>query len=460
MMTHFARKRSLSGQRVLVVGLGESGYATARWCIHHQAQVRVIDTRPHPPYHQSLREKYPDTPIHCGPFRPQDLLWSDTIVLSPGVAPHTLPYPVDTLPCVSEIELFSWSTPQQPIVAITGSNGKTTTASLVGTLLKTRFDTVAVCGNISPAVLDQRLAYEQTNHPVDIWVLELSSFQLAHTYSMTADSAAVLNICEDHLDWHSSFEHYWAAKERLLHQTQRAIKNYDDPLVMKMAPQHPHPLYFSTIPSSTQNDVAFFIKKKGHESILMHHDTEIIPTAQLRVSGQHNWSNALAALALCDSFALTPEAIQHSLQHWTILDHRMQLVACIRQVQFINDSKATNTGAAIAALRSVVPPIVLIAGGQGKQQDFTALAHAAGRCARAVVLIGEDAATIHAALQCMCPTLPCVLADTLPAAVYTACQLAKPHDTVLLSPACASTDMFRDYKQRGDVFIQTVRALT
>jgi len=361
---------------------------------------------------------------------------------------------------MGDIELFARSLPQDhcpKIIAITGANGKSTVTSMVGAMCRAAGLDTEVAGNISPAVLDV-LLQRQGQQP-DVWVLELSSFQLEATSSLSADVATVLNISEDHLDRYSDLNEYIAAKARIFRnngQSSVQVLNRDDENSAGMALSGRMQNTFGlNTPPPTDND--WGIDSSSEDAWLMHGQQRVMNANELRVAGLHNVANALAALALCDAMGLPLTPLLNALRAFEGLPHRVQPIAEINDIVYYDDSKGTNVGATIAALQGLSRPAVLIAGGEGKGQDFAPLYPVVMQYARAVVLIGRDADKIAAALQ-NCG-VPVVHAQTMVDAVRQGASLAKPGDAVLLSPACASFDMFRNYSHRAEAFIAAVHAL-
>jgi UDP-N-acetylmuramoylalanine--D-glutamate ligase len=402
----------------------------------------------------------------------------------------------------SEIEFFAQAIQalkdeqnyQVKVIAITGTNGKTTTTALTGLLCERAGKSVAVAGNISPAALDKLLDIKELPN---VWVLELSSFQLQHTFSLHADAATVLNVTQDHLDWHGDLSQYAAAKARIFSANTIAVLNRDDDIVMNM-------------PSDMDmvRTITFGVEAPGEEdSFGVFHDTaaggidwlvwaepdlealelkakrrrkkadvddeplrlkRLMPADALRIKGRHNASNALAALALCTAIDIPMGPLLHGLREYKGEPHRMQTVAIIEGVEYIDDSKGTNVGATLAALNGLGQSgsgsssgsrskIILIAGGEGKGQDFSPLSQALARHAKAVILMGKDAPVIRSSVESSGITIRD--ADTLERAVESAAEMAESGDLVLLSPACASFDMFKDYAHRAQVFIDAVNEL-
>ena len=453
----------ISNKSVLVLGLGETGLSLVRWLIVQGARVHAADSRDCPPSLDALRTQFPEMELHCGTFRNELLNGVDLIAISPGI-PLSSQFVVQAMargiPIVGDIELFAQSLPQDQrpkIIAITGANGKTTVASMVGAMCRAAGLDTEVAGNISPTVLDV-LLQRQGQQP-DVWVLELSSFQLETTSSLNADAATVLNISEDHLDRYPGINEYIAAKARIFHnngQRSAQVLNRDDEISAGMALSGFIQNTFGlNTPPLTDSDWGIDSSSEG--AWLMHGQRRVMNANELRVAGLHNVANALAALALCHAVGLPIEPLLNALRAFEGLPHRVQPIAEINGIVYYDDSKGTNVGATIAALQGLRRPVVLIAGGEGKGQDFSPLYSAVTQHARAVVLIGRDADKIAAVLQNS--NVPVVNARDMDDAVRQSSSLAQPGDAVLLSPACASFDMFRNYSHRAEKFIDAVQAL-
>jgi len=427
----------LAGKRVLVLGLGDTGLSVARWVERSGGRPRVADTRPSPP-----RQKDFTGELHTGPFGIVLLDGVDVVCISPGL-PLEEPLIVEAaqrrIPVVGDIELFAWHNTAK-VLAITGTNGKSTVTALTGHLLRTAGVECEVAGNIGPAVLEASM---RRRVAPAAWVLELSSYQLETTWSLAPHAAAVLNLSEDHLDRYAGLEDYAAAKARIFQGAGVQILNRDDARVLAMAvPGRKHATF-------SLSDSADFCIRDG---VLIGGGRKLIEAAALPIRGWHNASNALAACALAATLDVPLEVLAEGLKTFKGLPHRLELVRTRRGVEWYDDSKGTNVGATIAALKGLAKPSILILGGEGKGQDFSPLAAPAAQFARAVLLIGRDAPIIEKAV-------PGERCGSLQDAVQRAARLAQPGDAVLLSPACASFDMFRDYKHRGEVFAAVVRGL-
>jgi UDP-N-acetylmuramoylalanine--D-glutamate ligase len=448
---------------VLVLGLGETGRSLVRWLSAQGARVRVADSRENPPGLDLLREQFPQVEVSCGNFRSELAEGIDLIAISPGVPlrdPFVARAAANGVPVVGDIELFAQSLPQQKrpkIIAITGSNGKTTVTSMVGAMCSAAGKETLVAGNISPAVLDV-LMQREGRHP-DIWVLELSSFQLETTATLNADAATVLNISEDHMDRYNDMGEYIAAKARIFGVNgqcgvQVLNRDYPDSAAMRLA-QRKYVTFGVNTPPARDED--WGIELDAGSTWLVRGKQRVMAAAELRVEGMHNVSNALAALALCSAAGLPLPPLLAALRNFKGLPHRVEAVAEIKDVIYYDDSKGTNVGATVAALQGLGRSAVVILGGDGKGQDFSPLAPAVAQHARAVVLIGRDAGKIAAALQnCAVPLLH---AEDMNDAVRLGAAHAQAGDAVLMSPACASFDMFKNYVHRAEVFIAAVNSL-
>jgi UDP-N-acetylmuramoylalanine--D-glutamate ligase len=489
------------GKRVLVLGLGESGLAMAQWLARCGATLRVADTREAPDRLEKLREASPDAEFIGGPFAADLLEGIDFVALSPGLAPERdlaqiIPAAEQgNIPLWGEIELFAQALAalrderdyKPKLIGITGTNGKTTVTSLTGLLCERAGMSVRVAGNISPAALDVlRSAIDRDELP-QVWVLELSSFQLHSAFSLQADAATVLNITQDHLDWHGEMEAYAAAKERIFGANTIRVLNRNDARVMQMeSPLAPMISFGSNEPE--QANCLGLVNESGMQWLSVAVSTEeeersdkrqrrkkdsvepeiminrLMPAEALKIRGRHNAVNALAALALCRAIGLPMARLLHGLREYQGEPHRVELVATIQGVEYYDDSKGTNVGATVAALNGLgtnldhgAGRLLLIAGGDGKGQDFDPLVEPIARYVRAVFLIGQDAPRIRAAIESSGVEL--VDCETLELAVRRASELAQAGDAVLLSPACASFDMFKNYVHRAQVFVDTVREI-
>jgi len=526
------------GKHFLVLGLGASGLAMARWCVRCGASVTVADTREAPPQLAVLHNELPGVRFVAGPFDASLVEGGagvHAVYRSPGLSPATVA-PVwaaaQAIGLATGGELGLYAAALQylrashgyapAVLAITGTNGKTTVTSLTGQLVERAGKTVAVAGNIGPTLLDTLAGHIDADTLPEVWVLELSSFQLDGATGFEPTAATVLNITQDHLDWHGDIGAYAAAKARIFGDTALMVLNRDDPTVMEMlgtasvaaaqaaqaASGKPAPTSRSKQPAKVplREHLSFGIDMprrpgdfgietvgsmpwlvRAHEADETRkrstrrraapaaqggeaaatvpadeedlHIQRLMPADALRIRGRHNASNALAALALASSAGCTLSAMLFGLREYRGEPHRVEPVALIDGVEYFDDSKGTNVGATVAALNGLGADrrIVLILGGDGKGQDFTPLAIPVARYARAVVLIGRDAPLIRTALQEA--GVPLLDAATLPEAVHQAAQRARSGDAVLMSPACASFDMFTGYEHRARVFCDTVLAM-
>jgi UDP-N-acetylmuramoylalanine--D-glutamate ligase len=435
--------RPLRGRRVLVLGLGDTGLSVARWVSHEGGTPRVADTRAAPPRAADYAGE-----LHRGPFTAALLEGTDLVCVSPGLPlgePLVLEARRRGIPIVGDVELFAWQN-RVPVLAVTGTNGKSTVTALTGHLLRSAGIDCEVAGNIGPAVLEARL--KRAAAPA-AWVLELSSYQLESTWSLEPHAAAMLNLSEDHLDRYGSLEAYAAAKARVFCGHGLQVLNREDPRSLAMALKGRPCVSFGLDAPAARQD---FGMRAG---LLVRGEEPLIDVAQLPIHGWHNAANALAACALAATLVPLP-ALTAGLRTFKGLPHRLQLVGRRGDVDWYDDSKGTNVGATIAALKGLARPTILILGGEGKGQDFSPLAAPVARYARRVLLVGRDAALIESALAGL-QTERC---GSLEEAVARAAAYARPGEAVLLSPACASFDMFRDYRHRGEAFAQAVQSLS
>jgi UDP-N-acetylmuramoylalanine--D-glutamate ligase len=484
------------GKHVLVLGLGESGLAMALWLARCGARLRVADTRAEPERLPALREAVQDVDFVAGPFAANLLDGIDFVALSPGLAPNReladiIPAAQQrNIPLWGEIELFAQALAAlraerdyaPKVIAITGTNGKTTVTSLTGLLCRRAGLKTQVAGNISPAALDVLRAALDADDLPQAWVLELSSFQLHTTFSLQADAATVLNVTQDHLDWHGDIDAYAADKARIFGANTIRVLNRDDARVMQMAAPLASNISFGAdepeqadcfglVDDNGMQWLSVAVASEEGEKRRRKKDTVELPTIvnrlmpadALKIRGRHNALNALAALALCRAIGLPLAPLLHGLREYGGEPHRVELIANVGGVDYYDDSKGTNVGATVAALVGLgsqqggASRLVLIAGGDGKGQDFAPLADPIAKYARTVLLIGKDASAIRAAItQTGVELVDCA---TLEAAVQRAAELAQSGDAVLLSPACASLDMFRNYAHRAQVFVDAVREI-
>ena len=508
--------------RFLILGLGESGLAMAKWCLRNGAQVRLADTRDQSKLSPRQLAWVDELrvaglkDIQFGPLGDDLLSDIDVIGISPGLSPLQEPAQSflvkarkSRIDVWSEIEFFAraitalsrmaqenQSSYASTVLAVTGTNGKTTTTALTGQLCERAGKKVAVAGNISPAALEKLMSCldlsDQLEDMPDIWVLELSSFQLVYTYSLNPAAATVLNLSQDHLDWHGDMQSYAAAKANIFGKDTICILNRDDALVMNLLTDDQKAEHSVVTFGANRPDEqgAFGIEhdlraggidwlvwaevdedlepkpKRRRKGAAVEEDEplrlkRLIPADALRIRGRHNALNALAALALARAANLPMNVLLHGLRDYHGEPHRVQSIAVVNDVEYIDDSKGTNVGATVAALNGLGNSeagkrIWLIAGGDGKGQDFSPLREPSLRFVKGIFLIGKDAEKISEVLG---DEVPCTLSGTLPAAVQAAAAQAQSGDLVLLSPACASLDQFRDYVERAELFVSEVEEL-
>jgi UDP-N-acetylmuramoylalanine--D-glutamate ligase len=433
----------------VIAGIGLTGLSCARYLHAHGWRLAATDTRAAPPQLAQLARLDATIPVRLGGLDPALLEDALCVVVSPGL-PLAGPF-FDAarrrgLEIVGDIELFARAA-RAPVVGITGSNGKSTVTTLLARMAQRAGLKVRAGGNLGPPAL------ELLDASAELYVLELSSYQLETARTLHCRAATVLNVTPYHLDRYPSLASYAAAKARIFARCDTAVINLDDPLVAAMPHAAPRTLGFS-LRASVGADYA--LAMHAQQWWLMHAAEPLLPVAQLKIRGTHNAANALAALALGDALNLPRSAMLAELTEFAGLPHRSQWVAAVNGVTYIDDSKGTNVGATLAAVAGTPGPLVMIAGGEGKNQDFSPLAAAFRGKVRHTVLIGRDAPLLARALAGVCPLEICT---TLPQAVQAAARAAHPGDTVLLSPACASLDMFSDYAQRGRVFAEAVQEL-
>ncbi|WKJ90833.1 UDP-N-acetylmuramoyl-L-alanine--D-glutamate ligase [Methylomonas montana] len=439
-------KLNPASARLLIVGLGATGYSAAQFLQKTPIKFAVIDSRKSPPLIDNLREQMPDVPVFSGGFDQPAFDVATHLLVSPGVslnetAIHKAMQAGVTV--ISDIDLFACAT-SKPIVAITGSNGKSTVTTMLGEMGNAAGVKTAIGGNLGTPALDLL----QQN--AELYVLELSSFQLERTTALNARAATVLNISPDHLDRHDGMDGYAAEKQRIFRGNGVMVLNADDAMVMAMQSDGRQSLTFST-----QGPADFYLRRSETDT-LMHGEQALMAASKLRLEGTHNIANALAALALGTAVGLSITAMCDALRRFKGLPHRMQKVAEKAGVNWVNDSKATNIGACIAALQGYERKVILIAGGDAKGADMTELVPAVKAKTKAVVLMGKDAQLIADALN---NCVPVHLTANMKEAVKVAAGLASTGDSVLLSPACASLDQYRSYVDRGNKFAEAVMEL-
>lgn len=458
----------LKGKRVLILGLGESGLAMARWCARRGARVRVADSRSEPPKKGALLAQVPTAEFVSGYFDDRFdkslLKGVDLLALSPGLSGGLMPVihaRAQSIPVVGEIELFAWGLrdlglrERSRVLAISGTNGKTTTTALTAHLCNAAGRYALAAGNISPAALDALMDAQDEGRFPDIWVLELSSFQLETLDTLYPDAATVLNISDDHLDRYEGLDEYAEAKARIFFGDGVQVLNREDMRVRKMALDGRRLISFGLDTPGHHED--FGLRENRGETWLAQGDSFLLPLSQLPLAGLHNATNAMAALALCVSIDIPPLALLKGLRSFKGLAHRVERVTELGGVTYYDDSKGTNVGATLAALTGMGRKVVLILGGDGKGQDFSPLLPAVIHHARAVVLMGRDGPKIGKVLQDS--GVPLSHAADMDEAVAQAAAAAQAGDAVLLSPACASLDMYRNYAHRAEVFIAAVKSL-
>lgn len=446
---------SLEGRNVVVVGLGLTGFSLSRYLVRQGASVRVVDTRPAPPFAPRLATLLPQVPLATGEFSDATFAGADLLAISPGVpvaSPGIAAAVARGAEIVGDIELFARALPPgQRVLAITGSNGKTTVTALTAALCRAAGLSTIVAGNIGVAVLE---ALPDDGRWPDLFVLELSSFQLETTSSLAPVAATVLNVTENHLDRYSGIDGYATAKARIFAGGGVQVLNRDDPRSLAMRlPGRLVQTFGDSVPDA---ESAWGLVDRGAGEVwLARGGALLLPVAELQLVGRHNAQNALAALALTSVVAPVKRDVLAELAEFEGLPHRMQRIVESRGVLFINDSKGTTVAATQAALDGLTQPVVLIAGGDGKGQNFAALKDSVERHCKAVLLIGRDAPIIAAALAGTRAIVE--QAGTLDAAVDRAVNLARPGDAVMLSPACASLDQFQSYVERGNRFVERVK---
>lgn len=435
----------------VIVGIGVTGISVARHLSRRGDRFVVVDTREKPPALEDFVAEFPDIPVELGELQPDTLARADEIVLSPGISPQH-PGLVSVLeqgiPVVGDIELFAREA-NAPVIAITGSNGKSTLTTLVGEMCAAAGKNAGVGGNLGVPAL------ELLSDDRDMYVLELSSFQLETLSSLNAEVATVLNISSDHMDRYPDLLAYHQAKHRIFVGARQVVINRADKLTVPLVPETTAVWSFGL---DRPDFHGFGLLQKEGENWLAYQFDLLMPESELAIKGKHNTANALAALALGSAVGLPMAAMVQTLRQFKGLRHRCETVASHAGVTYINDSKATNVGATQAAIEGLAAAdnLVLIAGGQAKGQDFAPLAKSVVGAVKLVVLIGEDAALIAAAIA---DRVPVVFAASLADAVDRAHRAASENDIVLLSPACASFDMFRSFEERGDQFAEAVGGL-
>ena len=443
----------------VVVGLGKTGASCLRYFAKHGIAAAATDSRQSPPGLAELGPLARTLDIRLGAFDLSLLDGASQVLMSPGVSldePIARAARARGIEVLGDVELFARAV-HAPVIGITGTNGKSTVTSLVAAMASAAGRRVLAGGNLGTPALDL------LDQPApDLYVLELSSFQLETTTSLNLVAAVVLNVTADHMDRYATVLDYARAKERIFARAATVVRNADDPLVREMGGAAARWAADSAAPrvvtfSTQRTDADYCLLRDGARTFLCRHGAAVFEMARMKITGLHNAANALAALALGDAAGLPLAAMLQALENFPGLPHRSAWVADLRGVRYVDDSKGTNVGATLAAVDGMPGPLVVIAGGVSKGQDFAPLAAAFKGKVRHVVLIGQDAGDVERALAGVSSS---ERAASMQDAVAAATRAAQPGDTVLLSPACASLDMFRDYGHRGDVFAAAVRALT
>jgi len=436
----------------VIVGMGRTGLSVARHLQRCGYRLSLTDSRESPPELAGVQALGAGIVTRTGGFDARLLEQADMVITSPGV-PLDDPFFVQArargLDIVGDIELFARAA-DAPVVGITGTNGKSTVTTLLGRMAERAGVRVRVGGNLGQPALDLL-----DRGPTDLYVLELSSFQLDTTHSLKLKAAVVLNLSADHMDRYATLRNYADSKARIFANSEMAVVNADEPEVARMPRPGQRVVSFSV--HSPDADFSLVLPSQGDGPWLARRGSPLLPLTALKISGRHNAANALATLALGDALRLPLTPMIDELREFTGLPHRAQWVADIKGVRYINDSKGTNVGATLAAVDGLAGPLVVIAGGDGKGQDFTPLANAFRGKVRTAVLLGRDAGLIETALAGICHT---ARVENMQEAVRAAARFAQPGDSVLLSPACSSLDMFRDYAHRGNVFAAAVQEVT
>lgn len=442
----------------VIAGLGKTGLSCARYLHSLGEQFAVADSRLNPPGLAEFRAEFPDTVVELGGFPEAMLMGAAELIVSPGISLQTpaIKVAMDAgVRICGDIDLFS-RVANKPIVAVTGSNGKSTVVTLVGEMARAAGIDVGVGGNLDGAGAAPALDLLR-NGGSDLYILELSSFQLETTHNLGAEVAVILNLSEDHMDRYATMQDYLAAKQRIFIGCRQIVANRDDPA---SAPQSTTSAVVHSYGLDTPAVRNWGVLHADGQDFLAFGGEKLMAVKELKIAGKHNVSNALAALALGEAISLPCHSMLETLKKFPGLPHRCQWVRNLRGVDFYNDSKGTNVGASLVAIESlgelVAGKLVLIAGGVDKEADFSGMASHVARFVKLLVLIGRDAGNIAAALKGVTET---VFAATLQEAVAVSASRATSGDAVLLSPACASFDMFSDFTHRGRVFIEAVEAL-
>ena len=438
-------------KKVLVIGLGDTGQSVLHFLADKACVVRAIDTRTVIGGFEKIKKAYKEVKFFIGGSFDKNVIQDiDLIIISPGVSLKES-YVQEALgrgiPVIGDIEIFAQvKSASSKVIGITGSNGKTTVTSLVADLLKASEISTVVAGNIGIPILNM------LNQAIpDVYVLELSSYQLETTYSLTLDSAAILNISEDHMDRYSSIEDYAKAKYRIFNHAKKCILNRDDNYLKSKIKND------SITFGSDSDEKNYSIKKNGNQYFIAKGKVEIVSLDHIKLKGSHNIKNVMAALALCEQFNISTSVIAKVLSEFEAPPHRVEYIDSISGVDFYNDSKGTNVGATIAAIQSMTKPILLIAGGDGKNQNFQPLLGPLKGRVKNISLIGKDAEIMQKIFST--ESIPITIEKNIEEAVKKSFGIAKKGDVILLSPACASTDMFKNYVERGNIFKDCVMKL-
>lgn len=442
-----------SNIKYAVVGLGASGLSVCEYLHQEQQNFIVCDSRPSPPNLKRFKQRFPGVRLFLGDWPEDDLLAVTSIVLSPGISPKQSLFErckANGIEIIGDIELFARHA-RKPVIAITGTNGKSTVTSMIGHMAKACGVAVGVGGNIGKPALSL------LHHPYDLYVLELSSFQLDTLYSLKPEVGVLLNISPDHLDRYASFAEYCQSKQRIFHNAKYAVYNQDDALTYPKAPLLAEMVSFGENASASNH---WAILQEQNRTYLGLDNTKLLDVQDMKAKGMHNWLNALASLAAVHLVGLSMVQASQALTTYPGLEHRCEWIRAIGSINWYNDSKGTNVGATVSALQGLGEAmrgkIVLIAGGQSKGADFSDLTAPVRDYVRSLIVLGEDGPELVASMP---KNIPILYADTMEEAVHLANGQAKPGDSVLLSPACASFDMFNNYAHRGQVFTQCVQTL-
>ena len=456
-MTSMASQLIGSSCKRVIIGLGKTGMSCVRYLANQGMPFRVIDTRKNPPGIDEIQEQYPEIEVHTGSFNREWMLEADELIVSPGIAlaePDIAAAMAAGVKAVGDIELFCRTvhgeTLSKPIVAITGSNGKSTVTTLLGEMAEASGVAVGVGGNIGTPALELL-----DNPKTGLYILELSSFQLETTETLQATAATVLNLSPDHMDRYPTLADYHQAKQSIYRGCGTAVFNREDPLTSPLLPVTAGAVTFTT----KAPDLGQYGLLEDEQSVWLSRGLEkLLNTAEMRIRGRHNQQNALAALALGDAVGLQLDAMLNVLKTFTGLTHRCQWLTELNGVSWFNDSKATNVGAAVAAINGlgadIAGKIILIAGGDGKGADFSDLKTPVADYVEHVVLIGRDAPLIGEVVKDVTQVYQ---AESLQDAVQQCARLANAGDVVLLAPACASFDMFSSFEKRGETFATLVK---